>query len=42
MPSLTEVVLSNSFQYKDDVTVSSAPSLPLLRIDIGALATYFQ
>ena len=42
MPRLTNVVLtSNSFTYKDDVTITgSTHFIPLSRIDIGALYPY--
>ena len=41
MPNLTDVVLPNAFQYKNDVTIrGSTHFIPLSRIDIGALQRY--
>ena len=42
MPNLTDVYLDSSyaFKYKNDVTKNSTLSIPLSRIDIGALSRY--
>ena len=45
MPSLTNVYLNPSyaFNYKNDVTIrGSTHFIPLSRIDIGALRSYFN
>ena len=43
MPSLTNVVLPEAFEYKDDVTIrGSTHFIPLSRIDIGALQRFFN
>ena len=43
MPSLTNVVLPEAFEYKNDVTIrGSTHFIPLSRIDIGALYPYLS
>ena len=41
MPSLTDVTLSNAFDYKDDVTINCFPFLILSPLVAGALASFF-
>ena len=43
MPSLTDVVLPQAFDYKDHVTITgSTHFIPLSPTDIGALRRFFH